>query len=546
MNEKYAIQLRKVSNPPVVLNVDAADYAGTDEASVTIRQDTDSGIAYSFGNSITFYNAAYRLIVDELANSPTAPQNHIEIYIFDKCCKDSNGADYLIFKGLIRSTDIQLTIKPDNERCAVECDFSDYSATSEAISCLKQTVIFSNSANGRTSDGENEGRQAVYYNYYEETRPSAYMFFLLFVGAYLYILVTLLLNILTLGLINFFGGALGTVQNTITNLFLRKRFHKAPFLASYLRNACKLCGLQLQSSIFATNGFFENVTRLDASTKEGGRSIQEADTIFRDFNAPNITAADLLNSLRDFNVRYWIENGNTLVVERKDYQTTNWIDFSLRDNDIGRLNLKVGDSTPPAIGVYEFINDQSDKTGQEVFRQICGYAIDFNTPTNPAFRGVRKVTFPYGAWRTIDDGGGSVLADIPNTFVLNQVYTNSLDTNSLIMQTGVCLSPKLLEYDTATDLTDAKVFNLNKRFYINTAAPNQIYVDFLAIDDPRIVGIKNKEFELTFIYNCDDLRDFAFNKTVKIPIQDNIYKVGDIDSVTFNFNDGTATINGKV
>lgn len=546
MNERYGIQLRKTSSPTAILNVAPDDYAGTDETSVTIRQDTNNGVAFSFGNSITFYNAAYQLIVDELANSPNAAQNHIEIYIYDKCCKDADGLDYLIFQGVIRSTDIQLTIKPDNERCGVECDFTDYSATSAAISCLKQTVIFSKAANGRTSDGENEGRQAVYFSYYEETRPKAYFYFILLLGAYLVAMATVVLNILTLGLINI-NNTLGDIQADIASLFVRKRFHKAPFLASYLRNACKLCGLQLQSSIFGVGGFFENVTRLDAAIKEGGETTQEADNIFKDFNAPNITAADLLDSLRDFNVRYWVENGNTLVVERKDYQITQWIDFATRDSDIERLTLKFGDTTPPALRVYEYINDQSDKTGQEVFRQICGYAVDYNTPINPAFRGAEKITFPYAAWRTINDGAPSVLAEINNNF-LGSLY--SVDTRSLIMQTGVCLSPKLLEYDATTRADDAKVLNLNQKFYINAtgilAAQGWLYAQFLEIDDPRVTLIKNKDFELTFIYTCDDLRTFQFNKTTKLPIQDGSYKVGTIESVTFNFQDGTATINGKI
>lgn len=544
--ERYAIQLRKNSAPAVILNVDTDSYDGTDDASVTIRLQTNNGIAFSFGNSLTFYNAAYKLIVDELANSTTAQQNFIEIYIFDKCCKNADGSDYLIFKGIIRSTDIQLTIKPDSEACAVECDFTDYSPTSEAINCLKQTVIFSRNANGRTSDGENEGRQAVYFSYYEETRPKAYFYFILLLGAYLVAMATVVLNILTLGLINI-NNTLGNIQADIAGAFVRKRFHKTPFLASYLRNACKLCGLQLQSSLFTTGGFFENVVRLDAAIQEGGIDTADADSRYSDFNAPNITAADFLDSLREFNVSYWIESGNTLVVERKDYQTVNWIDFSTRLSDINRLTLKFGDVTPPATRTYEYINDQSDKTGQERFRAICGFAIDFNTPPNPTFRGSEKVTLPFGAWRAINDGTSSVLAEISGNF-LGTLY--NVDEKSMIMQTGTCLSPKVLEYDTTTPLNDAKMLNLNQKFNIDAtgrlAAQGWIYAQFLSLDDPRNNTLKNREFELTFIYGCEDLRTFQFNKTVRLPLQDGTFRDGTIESLTVNFQDGTATINGKI
>lgn len=545
-NERYKIQLRTNSQTPVILNVAADSYEGTEDSSVTIRQNTDNGIAFSYGSSLTFYNDAYRLIVDELANSPIAPQNSVQIFIYDTCCKDDNGNDYLIFRGLIRSSDIQLTIKPDNESCAVECDFSDYSATSEAINCLKQTVIFSNNANGRTSDGENEGRQAVYYSYYEETRPRAYMFFTLYLGAYLATLITIILNIATLGLGNI-GNGIANIRRELLDLFVRKRFHKAPFVSSYLRNICKLCGLQLQSSIFNTGGFWENVNRLDAAIQEGGEDTAEADNIFKDFNAPNITGTDLLDSLKEFNIGYWIENGNTLVVERKDYQTSTWIDFATREID--RLSFNFGDNTPPATRVYEYTNDLSDKTGQEFFRAICGYAIDYNTPPNPAFRGSEKITFPYGAWRTIDDSAQSVLLQASSAPVLSSFY-NNISTQSLLMQSGTCGSPKLLEYNGSSPVVDAIVFDKNQKFYIDAtgraAAQGWLYAQFLEIDDPRVIGIKNKEFELTFEYTCADLRNFQFNKTVRLPLQNGTYKDGTIESLTINFKDGTATINGKV
>jgi hypothetical protein len=545
-NERYKIQLRKNSAPAVILNVAADSYEGTEDSSVTIRQNTDTGLAFSYGNSITFFNDAFALIVDELANSPTAAQNSIEIYIYDTCCKDRNGNDYLIFKGLIRSSDIEITIKPDSERCGVECDFTDYSQTSEAITCLKQTVIFSNNANGRTSNGENEGRAAVYYSYYEETRPRAYMYFLLYLGAYLVVMATIVLNILTVGLINL-GGELREIKEDIKSLFIKKRFHKAPFISSYLRNICKLCGLQLQSTIFSTGGFWENINRLDAAIQEGGEHTAEADIIFKDFNAPNITGTDLLDSLKQFNIGYWLQNGNTLVVERKDYQTATWIDFATRDFD--RLSFKFGDETPPATRVYEYINDLSDKTGQEFFRGICGYAIDYNTPINPAFRGSEKITFPYGTWRTINDSQQSVLLRASNTPPLSLVY-NNISQRSLLMQTGTCGSPKLLEYDTSSPVIDATMFNNNRRLYIDAsgtlAAQDRVYVQFLQIDDPRITGIKNKDFELVFSYECEDLRTFEFNKTVRIPLQNGNYKDGVIDNLTINFKDGTITINGKV
>lgn len=546
--QRFSVVLRKASQPNQSFVVPPDEYEGTADSTITIRQNTDTGLAFSYGSSVTFYGTARAFILDELINSPTAFINGVLIFIYDTCCLNSDGTPYLIFEGIIKQPDIQLTIRPTDEACAVECDFADNSQTSAKITCIKEAVVFSQQYGANISNGVNEDRPPVYMSYYEEPRPNTYTRIMLAFGAYLAAMVTIIVNIATLGIINAFPNTLNNLQQDVIRPFTRKRFHKSPFLRSYFVNACKLCGLRLQSSLFAPNGLLYNVVRMDAAVQEGGKDIGEADAIFNDFNAPNIAFADLFASLRPFNIEFWIEDNDTLVVERKDYQTVLWIDFSTRDADIDRCTLKFGSEVAPAVIIYEYINDQSDKTGSEAFRRINGYATNYNPPAGsvPNLRGSKKVTFPYSTWRAVGDGLPSAFNDA-NTGIFSGLY--NLDRGALLMQTGVCLTPKLLNYDPNTSQFDGNILDNNRLFFIENRRSGQsngtIYPNLLSIDNPTLNAAKTQDFELTFAYNCEDLRTFAFNKYVLFPYIDGTYKEGRVETLTINFKDGTATINGK-
>lgn len=558
----------------VEIYLDGLPVADTDLDGIAgskITYDMNSGdglLSVAYSNTLSFSGAAYSHIISTLIDSPTANSNSVEMRIFATCCKASDGSPLLLFSGLVSRRDVSFC-EFGNEQCSVAVTALDNSITAAKIRCVRDTIIHARvGPNGVTSNGEEEGRVARLFAYYEETRPYSFAYFTYFIGLYIVVLAATTLLVLDLlsRIVNFISfGAVPVIsfsdnRAAILALFFKKRYRIAPFINSYLQNACTLCQLSLRSPLFDVGGTFYNLTRLDAPIYEGGKTGFEEAGRYLTFNRPNITFAQFFASFRELNIGYAVTD-TELVFDRLDrLQNTVWIDFAARQNDIISLCYQPNDTVQPAGEVFKFADDGTDKVGNESNRLWSGNVVDYNTPTNPILSGIKQTTVQYGTARFIDDGGSSAIKDISETLLYSVVGlgANLVEKDALIMSSGVCLVPKLLLWDGTSPFNNAKVkrypnggaYAYNVPVWLNQNAPATFGVptffsETLAQTDPRNALSKSLNYTLVFNYSCDDLRSIGYGKTIRIS-RNNTMVTGSIETIEIDLELGEITINGKI
>jgi hypothetical protein len=486
----------------------------------------------------------------------------------------------------------------------------------------------------QTTAGEDEGRRAAYFNYCIELRPDLLQIFVMAFAAQFMLIaaVVSLIILLVNGVINIVYQiqiALSSVINAINtviidpiNVFLNSvsatpidhlqvsnvnqpalipdygitglqnlvvgcgYHHKAPFVASYLRNGCAVCGLDFESSLFQTGGFLENLMRLDASVKAAevrqfevplGSLPTYIESAYND-NKPNINVLQFLQTLADFNIAWWILPNSTgglkLVVERKDWTPTNnhWFDvFALDPENVLSQCYSSDEKIPPAFGIYDYQSDGVDGRGDVVRKRWTESVIDWNTPANFGQQGVYDKKLPYSAAlfrkdKNRDDvspldgfSGSSGLA--PSIWDL--YYGGALIPNqsAMLIEKHTFLSPKMLIYDTNSDIDDAKVERIydndglqwyNYKMYIKpnfaplgVNRPN-IYTELFIIDDPRSPNyLKGKTVEVRITYDCNIVQTMQVGKTIGIKY-DGTPTVATVTEISINPDATELTITAKL
>lgn len=540
--------------------VDDKDVSGVEDASINIDQNNDDGVlSVSFGSEFSFTGAAYTYIISRLVDSPTASTNSMLLRVDATCCTSSDGSPLTVFEGIVSRGELAWCEK-GLDKCVVNVSALEKSATSDALNCLKNTIIHARRGpNGTTSQGENERRSARYVGYYDETRPYSFAYLTLLFALNLLIITTTiraLITVLSLGFISF-----NESTRFIVAIFAKKRYHKAPFVSSYLANACKLCGLNLRAPLFQAGGAYYNLMRLDAPYQEGGTDIPKASTVWRKFNRPNISFAEFLASFKELNLTYAVA-GNTLVFDRIDrVQNTLWIDFSTDERTIYERCYEDTDKVQPALELFEYTNDSSDKIGNEAVRLWSGEIVDYNTPFNSILTGVRRTTVQYGTARFIEDGDTSALSDIANStlYAVSTFGLNVIDKKAMLMSTGTCIAPKLIMWDGVSPVADAHVLRqatvsgayaysipswLNQNA-LSTFGTAGFYDNLLRVSDPRLNLKKNLVFRVRFKYLCEDLRTIGYGKFIRIQRGSQIVR-GDVQNIEIDLNKGEMTITGVI
>jgi hypothetical protein len=556
----------------VLLNDD--EFDGTADSKITIRQKDKEGLAFSYGNNLQLYGRARDIVFDNVINTASPFTSFITIVLRDKCCKDELGANLIIFEGKIGFGDVKWCEKD----CFIDVSFEDNSKLARQITCIKNTpIILRESLDGsRTSAGEDEAKSAVYYKYCVEGKSSVLawmrLFFVTITLGSLFPIILIFSNIVLIingiiSFINLFGANIPLIntvlqdpiqlQNTIYNNVIGcNRKHKAPFVFAYIRNVCRLCGLNLQSTLFNPGGPYHNLTHLNIPFRRGAFTTPKADEIFITENFPSFTLTQFLAQFATLNIDFSIE-GDNLVVERKDYFSSNiWIDFSTRQSDIIELCYEFGDEGPKAGRIYEYQEDASD-IGEEANRFWGGPVVDYNKPTfNPNLKGVDTVSIPFSPTRFIDDNFGSVLYQFRNSPSLKPL----IDDNIMLLMNGSASSPKLLMWDPSTNKEEAGVqkiilpsgrgaYNVDAwmRSDIGQIFPSQqnFYTRLLYIDDPRESIIKRQNYEIVFEYSCDDLRSFEFGSRIKL-LQGGGVVVGTVENIEIDYQRKQIKITGKI
>jgi hypothetical protein len=560
---------------------DLDNIRGTNGASFTYRSKDENGEnGFAFSPDLLLTGAAYDYVKAQIIEQPLPALAQIKVLVYSACCSDALGNPLLLFTGKIDGADVEWCEYPCNE-CTVS--IIDDSQDAQAIQCLKNAIIWERKpkfdGSGNTL-GDDTERQAIYLSYCNDVRPAFLQEVFMIFGFVIIVAITPLLFVFATivtainQLISIVGGIplanpsyyddVIDIINTLTSIVTGCGYkHRTPFVSSILSNACELCGLSLQSSLFGIGGPYRNTVRLDAAFVAGRRDTNTANSAWVR-NRPNLNFIQFLDEFNQFNIDWRVSNG-VLIIERKDYDFAGqWFDLAdIPNDDVLSLCFSVTDKKPPAYGEYEYTKDGVDNTGDEARDTWTDLVFDWNTPPNPAQSGLLRRSFFYGTALFRMDGARSETSPLDKP-LFSAIFSILNDTeNVMLMEKGICGFPKLLIWDGTSDVENAKVlrypsavepntFDYNIDWWVKkdyedgTGTPRDtLYQRLFYIDDPRVTGVKIRGFTLEINANCDILATLSPDKNIVIPVS-GVNKTAAISEIQYNVNTNKLTITGLV
>jgi len=567
---------------------------GTEKFEVTIsRQSEDHRTTKKFSSELTFFDDGFDLIKSVLIDDPNGFVNKIDVKVYDECCEEA------VFEGVIRGDAVDWC----EPICSATCQVIE---EPEALNCVKSTLIYDNHAGFKDRQHPAiryclETRPAFIQ---VAGIFAAWGFNLATIGTLipLVISVFLLFSIvysicLTISAIlaiipgvsppdcsGTFVNPVATIElilwsmDEVQEKFIQcGRFHPSPYLRDYINNVCDKCGLTFQSSILNDpSSIYYNVALFSAAV-EKGRDQNSTNQSLISGNEPILTLEQLLSEhlIPVFNAD-WRIVGTELIFERKDYflNLATWINTSDLDasGDLigGEVCFNWIDEERPAFGRYEYTRDAQEYIGFEAARRYNDL-VEWNSPPNPIQSGFKQVTLPFAAARFSDDDVEidiySFFADLAGgAFDLTWSGAFSESKYFLLMNQHTAFQMKLLLLEdsvaTSNNLTrrnyppsfagaiwidgefvwNESLFNYPLWFDDN---PNNLYTLFHYIDDPRLPGTQNFEFDFEFVFNCGQYQDFDFNKTIEM-IKSGSVVNGVPKEIVVDFSNRTIKVKGIV
>ena len=572
------------------INLD--DLEGANGVSFVFRRrDEDGGAAFSFSPELRARGAAFALLDSIFLCDTDGATKSADVLVYDECCKSDDNPTGLIFTGKIDGADLAWCTVPF---CYVDFSIVDNSSDAAAITCLKNTIIWS--TNEGATAGEDTARAARYVPYCVDMRPPILQDFILTLGILLKIVLAPVVYVVAaivqvintiISAVNILGANIPLIDfdgNDDTNAFQEAtalfgrinelivgcgRSHKAPFIHSYLSNLCKICGLTLSSSLFEPGGPYYNLMRLDATRTKGRRQSSDIEAAFLE-NRPNLNGVQFLDEFSEFNIEWIIKDGR-LIIERRDVIAgANW--FNLDDipkDNILELCFNYTEVKPPAFAEYTYQTDGVDAVGDEVNKRYTQSVIDWNTPPAAALSGLFEKTLSYGTPQFRRDALRPDTSPLDRPFYSSPIgYPNVLEEykNALLMSKGTAFLPKLLLFD-GVDLPERRAFvrrypngdlwHYQPELYIyedlglipNGAPPGvgTLYQSLLFLDDPRAAGVRIRSFTLKINFNCE-LKNAAPNApglTIGLPYC-GVNTAALVEEIEISEDDQIMTISGKI
>lgn len=309
----------------------------------------------------------------------------------------------------------------DGESCKINMTLIEYNPL---LDCIKNTVI-SDNTNGEFQAFPVSGNPHPRFRYCDVIKPTFFFGFIVtFVNSIDFFILSL-----NLVLLSFFGPLLATINAffgtsydppqipyTATSLLGCNRLFPAPFVRTYIDNACTLCGVTVDDTtdpIFHTvDGVYYDSALLTAYTTKGVKQSSTQDYIVN--NRPSWTLFDTMSKLKmPMNGRFFLKNNIELHFNRKDlisaqlWGPTPIIDVSTTGADYVNLLGNVcyswnGEGKPSRINM-KYSTDASDNIGNEL---LCRFNGEYITPGgNPNYNTpVEKITPDFGAMSFVVDG----------------------------------------------------------------------------------------------------------------------------------------------
>ena len=543
---------------------------GIGQFNVTRSFDTTEGrISSSFSSELTFYDDGYDILYQNLVVPYNGIALNVSVRIYDDCCSEA------VYEGIIRGDGIDWC----EPGCYITASIIE---NDERLNCIKSTLLWDNHNNFTL-------RNHPIIRYCIETRPEFISYVLILITAVLQILISSVLLtvfgallaipvvgpiIAAVGAIAFLDDIRDLMKEVALLTIQCGRYHPSPYVRDYITNVCQKCNLGFKSSILNDVASpYYNTVLVSAPIKKGRDKNDTNDKVISD-NLPVETLETFLNNyLRIiFNADYRIIN-NDLVFERKDYfsTTVNWIDAEsiLNNNDIedNVICYSWVDKERYAYGRFQYQMDGQDYAGNEAIDRWSDI-VDWNIPYDPTRSGYKDVQMPCSAARFRDDGIDQNVYDFMQTafggLVNNTLFAGAFSSydKTLLIPNGTFFNYKFLIYDTSQgrngnvkrdydnafcggDPYAALGERYNYPYWFLEGFKNNLYSLFHYIDDPRLPSATPFNFKFTFKFDCNDLRTFSFDKTIRL-IKSGQAVNGQIREVSIDFNNRTIAIQGVV
>jgi len=528
---------------------------GLENFTVTYDRDSETGRTQkAYTNELEFYDDGFDIIYPLLVSSPTGLSTSINVEIWDDCCNSP------IYQNLIIRGDMVDYCQND---CFVKARLTREDPDELIYRCLNKYEISSN-RNGYFNtppSGQPKFPLVVYCN---ELRPNWLMavlleiaFILLFIGTAIWPALALIFGIITLFLLGICGALRGIelAVNLIPGVnidvtppacdqlfqdpgFLFKEYddlldklaqafigcgrkHPTPLYRQYVENACQICGInQFNSSILNDpNSEYYNALYFFAPADAGDRQAVG----YISENRPTATMSAWLDTIsKDFNARWWIDNGQ-LYFERKDYLLNQPSIYDAVVNQetgdiIDGICFSYNDGKLFASIKVEATMDALDDVGNEDRNR---YTVYFDYGSNPNWESANQKQLSYAPARFRNDGiEPDIITIYSNRPLANFIFQGYLTSfsNALLMAKGTASSPKMLIWD-GQSYTDAyvKIYNgvQNMPAMVNSGQ-SDLYDKFHRIDDPNINPFRFWDANLTVRMSCQLAQVLNVNRTIKM------------------------------
>lgn len=559
---------------------------GAEGATFTEQREEENGrMSRNYSAELTFYGDGYSTIRDKLITPLDGKFDKINVKVYDDCCKDENGADMLMFEGIIRGDAIDWCA----DDCSVTCQLIEETEETEQMNCVKSTLIFDDQNGFQSQDHPR-------MHYCIELRPNFYQDVIIILGILLNIILLVLTPIVAIisVIIRIVAAIPGVnlndeLEDGILDDFLEwrdslnesligcGREHPSPLVRSYMDNVCDVCGLQFESSIFKNaSSEYHNTVVLFAPVEKG---TKDDSTKFITQNRLIKTGEGFLEDLRiPFNAKYRIEEG-VLRFERRDYfdNGPTWFSYAALNAEglvveAPCYNWRAEDA--PAAFNFKYTPDPVDWVGNEALPYYDD-VVGVNDPYSSLQKGVTDVILPYGAPRFRDDLiDRDVVGSYGGVPIIKKAIENS--DRAMVMNNGTCFNPKLLIWD-GVSISRAKVQRWSKSDFVDIfdtvyfenypidkvghnwpyqfneegIAPNTaydtdepdvgIYARFHSINHPKVLNDRGWDFTVKIKYTCELLRNRSVFSTIELP-----EGTGRIDRLEINIEEQTILITGKL
>lgn len=509
-----------------------SDYKTSDFIKeIAARKDRQTSITQEF----TFFGVAYDMIFDNLINDSLGQIKTLSLRVIDDCC--SENVDFFI--GEIKGNELEWC---DNE-CSVTAVAYEKTEEDKIIQCLRQHFI------GDGNKIKNEVHPLI--PYCNEGRPQFLHDVIIVLGLICILILTIFAPIITIiatvvgAISDLIGGdeldvrkeirIYKTLVESLKNvMFPCNRKHPSPYIRTYLQDFCDTCGAKLSSTIFNSVGSkYYNSIYFAAQTNEGTERNSFTGVIRE--NLPLKTAEDFLNDFATMNIDWRVvetPTGYTLFVERNDFfDTTEKLQLP---SDAVTCYQTLGEK-PPAFAFVQFLEDGTDLVGNESKGEWYRHIQEWNLPVSDLQEGKKDYPIPFSPHRQIGDKIRNTVYERYDIFLLDLFKINTGKyKNWLLLHNGIAFNPKILNWD--------KNRKIIKDFNQVWHAEN-LYTDFLAIDNPRSSSYPRFSFTSKFDLDCENYQTWLNTKDKQVKT---VFGVGKNLKIEINASAKEITVAGII